>query len=95
MIFDQNSYGARIKKLRLAIGLTQEQLAEKVGVSRTCIVKIENGAQSGSIELAVEFAELFRTSLNFLLLGSEYRMKNKKQNLRSAIAFLSELEEEL
>lgn len=59
MRFDQKVYGARIKKLRITKGLTQEQLAEKVSVSRTSIVKIENGTQSGSIELAVELAEFF------------------------------------
>lgn len=35
--------GSKIRKLRERAGLTQGQLAEKVGVDRTMIVKIENG----------------------------------------------------
>ncbi len=35
--------GNRIKKKRLALGLTQEELAEKVGVKFAAIHKYENG----------------------------------------------------
>ena len=34
-----------LKRLRTGRDLTQEQLAEKINVSRTYIVKIENGVQ--------------------------------------------------
>lgn len=95
MRFDRTAYGVRIRQLRVNKGLTQEQLAEKVTVSRTCIVKIENGTQGGSIELAVEFAELFHASLDYLLLGREYQMKNRKHEMQRIITFLSELEREL
>ena len=45
MHFDRMAYGERIKRLRTGRELTQEQLAEKINVSRTYIVKIENGLQ--------------------------------------------------
>lgn len=45
MHFDRTAYGERIKRLRTGRELTQEQLAEKINVSRTYIVKIENGLQ--------------------------------------------------
>ena len=35
-----------LKKLRLKQGLTQEKLAEKSGVSRITIAKLESGAQT-------------------------------------------------
>ena len=35
MGFEQRAYGARIKQLRIGKGLTQEQLAERVRVTRT------------------------------------------------------------
>ncbi len=93
MRFDRMAYGARIKQLRISKGLTQEQLAEKMHVTGTYIVKIENSQRTGSIELAVELAECFGISLDHLLLGGEYR--NKKQALQTVIAFLSELEADL
>lgn len=95
MRFDRAAYGARIKQLRLAKGLTQEQLAERMNVSRTYIAKLENGTQTGPVELAVDVAVLFDVSLDFLMLGKEYPFWNRKRGLQNMIQFLSELEKEL
>ena len=83
----------RIKSLRKKSGLTQEQLAEKINVTSTYIVKIENSQRTGSIEFSVELAKCFGVSLDYLLLGEE--VGNKKQVLQRVISFLSELEAEL
>lgn len=95
MYFDHKAYGERIKRLRRSKGLTQEQLAEKLRVSRTYIGKIEKGSQVGSIELAVELAVFFGVPLEHLLLGSECPADNRRRGLQRVIAFLSELEAEL
>lgn len=92
MYFDRMAYGARIKCLRLGVGLTQEQLAEKMNISVAYISKIEKSQQTGPIELAVELSELFEVTLDYLLLGREHREESKKQRLKSVIAFLSELQ---
>lgn len=76
MGFEQGTYGARIKQLRIGKGLTQEQLAEKMNVTGTYIVKIENGQRTGSVELAVELAVYFGVSLDYLLLGGEHSDKS-------------------
>ena len=95
MYFDRTAYGERIKRLRTGRDLTQEQLAEKINVSRTYIVKIENGVQIGPIEIAIELAMFFVVSMDFLLLGKENYRVDRKQCLRMAIDILSELEAEL
>ena len=95
MHFDRTAYGERIKRLRTGRELTQEQLAEKINVSRTYIVKIENGLQIGPIEIAIELAMFFDVSIDFLLLGKENYRVDRKQCLRMAIDILSELETEL
>ena len=95
MYFDRTAYGERIKRLRTGRDLTQEQLAEKINVSRTYIVKIENGVQIGPIEIAIELAMFFDVSMDFLLLGKENYRVDRKQCLRMAIDILSELEAEL
>lgn len=95
MYFDHKAYGERIKRLRRSKGLTQEQLAEKLRVSRTYIGKIEKGSQVGPIELAVELAVFFDVPLEHLLLGSEYPANDRRRGLQRVIAFLSELEAEL
>lgn len=93
MGFDRDAYATRIKSLRKGRGLTQEQFAEKMNVTSTYIVKIENSKRTGSIEFSVELAGCFGVSLDYLLLGSE--SKNKKQMLKTVVSFLSELEAEL
>ena len=93
MRFNRMAYGTRIKQLRINKGLTQEQLAEKMHVTGTYIVKIENTQRTGSIELVVELADCFGVSLDHLLLGREY--SDKKQAFQTVIAFLSELEADL
>ena len=53
------SLGEKIREQRKKAGLSQEQLAEKINVSRTYIVKIENGVQIGPIEIAIELAMFY------------------------------------
>jgi putative transcriptional regulator len=42
----------RVRELRTAAGLRQEDLAERVGVSRQTIISIEGGRYNPSLELA-------------------------------------------
>ena len=95
MHFDRTAYGERIKRLRTGRELTQEQLAEKINISRTYIVKIENGVQIDPIEIAIELAMFFDVSMDFLLLGKENHLVDKRRCLRMAIDILSELVAEL
>ena len=53
----------RIKELRTTVGWTQEQLSEKLGVSRQTVISIENGRYNPSLELAYKIAQLFRLSI--------------------------------
>jgi len=53
-----------IRKLRFNQDeMTQQQLAEKVGVTRQTIVAIEKGKYSPSLELAFRIAHVFNLSL--------------------------------
>jgi putative transcriptional regulator len=49
----------RVKELRTASGLTQEQLAQAAGVSRQSINSIERNRYVPSLELALTFARIF------------------------------------
>ena len=95
MSFHKDDYGSRIRSLRKNHGLTQEQLAEKLNVSTPYIAKIENGKQTGPVELAVQFSEFFEVSLDYLLIGKGGFAEEQKRGLRIAINFLSELEASL
>jgi putative transcriptional regulator len=52
----------RVKELRAALGLTQEQLAAAAGVSRQSINSIERNRYVPSLELALTFARIFGCS---------------------------------
>ncbi|AIY04994.1 DNA-binding protein [Planococcus sp. PAMC 21323] len=53
----------RIKELRSSFGYTQEQLSEKLSVSRQTIISIENGRYKPSLELAYKIAKLFQLTI--------------------------------
>ncbi|MDD4831052.1 MAG: helix-turn-helix transcriptional regulator [Candidatus Paceibacterota bacterium] len=49
----------KIKDLRLAKGLTQEDLAREVGVRRETIVFVEQGKYVPSLKLAYDISKFF------------------------------------
>lgn len=61
-----NMLGMNLKYLRDKNELTQEQFAEKLGVSRQTIAKWENGESLPDIERCAEIALMFCVSLDVL-----------------------------
>ncbi len=53
----------RIKELRARYDLTQEELAEKVGVRRETIVFLEKGKYNPSLKLAYEVARVLNSRI--------------------------------
>ncbi len=53
----------RIKVFRAIKNITQEELAEALGVTRQTIIAIENGKYNPSLELAFKIAVYFETSI--------------------------------
>jgi putative transcriptional regulator len=52
-----------IKERRKALGMRQEDLAEKLGVTRQTINAIENNKYNPTLELAMKLARLLNTSV--------------------------------
>lgn len=50
----------KIKQLRQKLGLTQDELANKVGVRRETIVFLEQGKYNPSLNLAYDVARIFK-----------------------------------
>jgi len=55
-----------VKEHRLAAGVTQEQLAEAIGVSRQTIISIEKGTYVPSVLLALKYAAFFSVPVEVL-----------------------------
>ncbi|AQS58367.1 helix-turn-helix transcriptional regulator [Desulforamulus ferrireducens] len=53
----------RLRELRNQFNITQEQLADKVAVSRQTIISIENGKYNPSLILAYKIAKVFSCSI--------------------------------
>jgi len=54
----------RIKELRARYNLTQDELAEMIGVSRQTMLYLEKGKYNPSLLLAYKVAKALRSSIN-------------------------------
>jgi len=67
----------RIRDFRAQHGLTQDELARDVGVSRQSIISIERGRYTPSLYLALRFAKFFNCSMDelFMLKQEDHHAK--------------------
>ena len=56
-------FGKQIKQMRLERKLTQEQLANQLGVSRQAVSNWENNKNLPDLELIIAISKLFSVSL--------------------------------
>jgi transcriptional regulator with XRE-family HTH domain len=61
------NFGEKIKMLRTAKGLSLEQLAQEIGVTRQAIYKYEQGVSLPTILVAKQLARVFRVSIDELV----------------------------
>ena len=80
---DQQKMGALLKKLRNEKNLTQEQLAEKFGVSRRSVSRWEGGYNLPDIDILIEMSEFYEVELKELLNGERKnkQMENKENEM--------------
>lgn len=73
-------FGKQIKQMRLERKLTQEQLANHLGVSRQAVSNWENNKNLPDLELIIAISKLFSVSLDDLILGGN-TMNNLTEKL--------------
>ena len=84
-------FNEKLKELRSSRGLTQEELAEALFVSRTAISKWESGRGYPSIDSLREISDFFSVTIDELLSGekllsiAEKENKSNMQNLCSIL----------
>lgn len=61
----------RIKELRVCNHLTQDQLAEKLKVSRQTIISLEKGRYNPSLILAFKLAKIFNCKIEDIFIYEE------------------------
>ncbi len=79
----------KIKKLRKDRGLTQEELAEKLNLSRQAIAKWESGQSYPEVETLLKLSNFFRVTIDFLVKNEDEQCKTN--NLYESINFNNEM----
>ena len=62
--------GERIRKRRVELGWTQDQLCQKAGISKGFLSDLENDKRSVSAENLLEIARALSLSLDYLMTGT-------------------------
>jgi len=63
----------RIKFLREEIGMTQQELADKISGAKSSIAMYENEDRKPSLEVLVKLSEIFDCSIDYILGKSDIR----------------------
>lgn len=66
-----HSVGERIKELRNARNMTQNEFAERINVTKSSVSAYENGTRLPSYDVLIKIARLFKVSTDNLLGYSE------------------------
>lgn len=66
----------KLKVHRAMFNLTQEQLADKIGVSRQTVIAIESNKYLPSLGLAFRIANLFKVKVEDIFINEEKRNEN-------------------
>lgn len=61
------NFGEKLKKLRTSQRLTQQQLADRLGVAKSVVSYYESGDRYPSYDVLVKIARIFHTTTDYLL----------------------------
>ena len=70
MYYTTKASGARIRELRIAKNLTQDDLAEHMNVSHGYISFIESGKRGCSVDVLIALSNLFGVSIDYIVPGT-------------------------
>jgi transcriptional regulator with XRE-family HTH domain len=62
-------FGSNVRRIRKSLGLSQEELAEKIGIHRTYIGSIERGERNISLNNIIAIAQALNTPIAKLFEG--------------------------
>lgn len=85
----KETIGQRIAKLRKASGMSQENLAEKIGVSSQAVSKWENDQSCPDISLLSQLARLLGVTVDTLLTGESNQVQMLPEHQRKPLSELT------
>ena len=87
--------GKRLKECRAKSEMTQEELADRLNISREHIGRIERGVYGCSLDLLVELSCVLSASTDYLLMGRTTDREKERKQVLAIIGQLSEIAREL
>jgi DNA-binding XRE family transcriptional regulator len=79
------AFGRKLRDARKKAGLSQEDLADRVDLSRTSITNIEKGAQHPSLKLALKLADEVDVALSDLTDDGDDDAAPKKRTVKRTV----------
>ncbi|MBQ4536676.1 MAG: helix-turn-helix transcriptional regulator [Lachnospiraceae bacterium] len=67
-------FGNRLKTLRLRENMTQAQLAQKLGLTKSVVSAYETGLRLPSYDVLIHIAQIYKVSTDYLL-GAENKQE--------------------
>lgn len=65
-------FGKRLKELRKEAGLTQQELGDKLNLTKVSICSYENDTRMASIETLIDISNLFKVDIDYLIGTDSY-----------------------
>lgn len=84
--------GDRIRQKRNLLGLTQEEMSAKVGLSPKYFADIERGSCGMSVETLISISETLDMSLDYIIFGITHSENDVQKQSEEVSAILSMLE---
>jgi transcriptional regulator with XRE-family HTH domain len=84
------SLGKAIARHRAACGLTQEQVAERLGIGVEAVSRMERGVVLPTVNRLAEFADIFDCKVADLLTETSSRASDQASRLAQGLARLNE-----
>ena len=81
---DLMKIGKLLQELRKEKGLTQEQLAEQMGVARRTVSRWETGSNMPDLDILMELSDLYETDLREILNG-ERKSERMNEELKETV----------
>lgn len=87
-----NTIGKAIAKYRQAVGLTQAELAEILGIGNDAVSRMERGATIPTVQRLLELSEIFKCEIADLITEGSHRSIDQARSLEKLLSQLDELE---
>lgn len=82
--------GERVRNRRVELGLSQDALAEKAGISKSFLSDLENGRRSIGAETLLDLGRAMGVSLDFLMTGEASEDQTEKEIPAALARFAAE-----